>query len=186
MLHPLVSSFSLTCKQQPCYFSTSVTNTDPEGGDFLSRVMLKWFAIFKSVKASSRIWFQRKTLRVIQNSISSRTGYNYFRSSRNLTFAECSFMEVYSSPCCMKNGHKEPFGIFLSTGDLCDVTFYDWRTEMVNLQLTFKKKKPSYCIKTFWSLGLLLLFVNLLGQFNQCLSRYCYWIFLCSRIQHST
>lgn len=47
----------------------------------------------------------------------------------------------------MKNGHTQPFAIFLSTGDIYDVTFNDWRTkkrakdleEMVDLPLTFKK-----------------------------------------------
>lgn len=63
-----------------------------------------------------------------------------------MTFTECSSMEVYCSPCCMKNGQMQPFAIFLSTGDLYDVTFNDWRTkkiakdldEMVDLPLTFK------------------------------------------------
>lgn len=61
-------------------------------------------------------------------------------------------MEVYCSPCWMKSGHAEPLGIFLSTGDLCDVTFNDWRTEMVDLQLTFKKnkqKKPHIALRPF-------------------------------------
>ena len=156
MLQPFVSSFSFTSQHWPCFFSISVTH--PEGGDFLNIrkekdlciAEVEWFAIFKSVIASSRLWFLQKTLRAIQNSISIHTDYNYFRSltglrsekcSRNFTSAECSCMSVYSSSCCMKNGHTEPFGIFLSTGDLCDVTFNDSHTEMVDLQLTFNKKK---------------------------------------------
>lgn len=63
-------------------------------------------------------------------------------------------MEVYCSSCCMKNGNTEPFGIFLSTGDLCDVTFNGWHTEMVDLQLTFgkkkqKQKKPHIALRPF-------------------------------------
>lgn len=71
----------------------------------------------------------------------------------------------------MKNGHRQPFAIFLSTGDIYDVTFNDWRTkkrakdleEMVDLPLTFQK--THIALRPFDHLDYAA--VGELAQFNQ-------------------
>lgn len=73
----------------------------------------------------------------------------------------------------MKNGllHTEPFAIFLSAGEWYDVTFNGWQAR--GEHRTYKKwqiwswplKKPSYCIKTLWSLGLSTAVWDLTGSF---------------------